>query len=106
MSMDLRKLQPGDGLSIHATYRGPKDDESFICTLTTEAGNVEFSFNYREIASHTPRPIAVGDRVKVYLGEGYVRAIVGARAWVDLVDDASEMLNGCTYGIGALERVS
>jgi hypothetical protein len=98
---DLSKIKPGDEVTVRVSVVIVGDD--IKVAVPGISGGVWISAN--AIVSHTPKALSVGDRVKLQSGgEGFIRAIVGERAWVDLVDDPGEMLNGCAYGLLHLER--
>lgn len=108
MSVDLSKIKPGDEVLVRLTYVG----HSNVAPGTgwqrlANSAREHLSVHSSDFVSHTPKALSVGDRVQLMSGgRGFIRAIIGARAWVDLVDDPDEHLNGCAYGLANLERVS
>jgi hypothetical protein len=106
MTVDLSKIKPGDEITISATVdtRAAIPFDEFG-TVAVRVNGCLLIVQAREIASHVPR-LAVGDRVKLDTGgRGFIRAIIGQRAWVDLVDDPDEHLNGYAAALSSLERV-
>jgi hypothetical protein len=107
MTVDISKIKPGDTVSIWGTVRTPPENGFITVELGKSGDTVRHQFDAVEMASHTPKALAVGDRVRlsgtnIYNGRlGEIAALEGEDAWVRL-DDASHV----TVGLPELERLS
>jgi hypothetical protein len=81
--VDLSLLREGDGVTVFATYRGQHNGNA-VLTLSPNEGLISYAFAAKELATHTPKALAVGDQVRRPLGvqTGWVVAVYGAQAWV------------------------
>jgi hypothetical protein len=108
VTVDISKIKPGDEVTVRAVVHSTDGMSWGLCFKHHNGawdGSVRHFVHPGCVVSHTPKALAVGDRVELLTGgRGFIRAIIGERAWVDLVDDPAEMMNGCAYGLAFLER--
>lgn len=107
MTVDLSKIRVGDTVTVELEWGGDANGKHWVKPYTAH-DSYAMAIPASAIVSHTPRPLTVGDRVRPTWsggGPGYIRAIMDRRAWVDLVDDANEQLNGAVIALSDLERL-
>lgn len=109
MSVDVSKIKPGDEVLISAVVaqvsRIPTNWRVRVHLNGASDYSMDGDGNVRNeaIVSHTPKDIAVGDRVKIRhtSSGGDVIAIRPPEAWVEIDS------GGClTYMLSSLERVN
>lgn len=104
--IDLSTVKLGDEVTVRGKVVSSHRPSTNGCLYVEISENCQGYVERSAIVSHAPKALAVGDRVSFHGQQlGFIRAILGNRAWVDLVDDPDEHLNGCTYGLANLERV-
>jgi len=106
MTIDLSKIRVGDTVTVELEWGGDANGKHWVKPYTAH-DSFAMAIPAAAIVSFAPR-LAVGDRVRPTWsggGIGYVRAILGERAWVDLVDAPEENLNGSVIGLNMLERI-
>lgn len=86
MTVDLSKIKPGDEVTVRCVVLNAQPDHDGDIKGdfgAGEDGDCPMHFKPDRIVSHTPKALAVGDRVKSRLGSGEVKHVIEQRAWVD-----------------------
>lgn len=109
--LDISKIKPGDEVLLRFVVSAAPSGVHWPHVEIDPSGQLDggvsegsyLSAGLAAIAGHTPKTLAVGDRVK-YLGQvlGTIIAVDGPEAWVRFASDDERS----TYRLSDLERVS
>lgn len=86
MSVDLTKIRPDDEVAVRA-YISVVESDGVRIRFHPEAPGSMVHLSPSAIVSHTPKALAVGDRVRLRNGfiqtiRGVIRALDAGEAWV------------------------
>jgi hypothetical protein len=109
MDVDLSKIKPGDEVTVSMTVSHVGGSKTHPITAYY-ARSQQYGLSASDIVSHTPKPLAVGDRVKLRAWadaprcatSGNVLAVHEGAAWVQW----PSLRGPCTEKIDALVRVN